>query len=322
MSRHWIFPYVVLVLGVLIASTSSILIRYAQYEAMPSLVIAAWRLGLAVLVLTPLAWARAGHELRHLTRRDTLAGMAAGVFLAVHFVAWTSSLAYTSVASSVALVTTNPLWVGLASWLLLRERLGWGTIGGIVLTMTGTILIVLSGIDRGASEQYANPLLGNILALVGAVMVASYFLIGRSLRRRLSLLAYIWLVYSSGAVILLLLIVAAQQAMLGFSLLAYACVLALAVGPQLLGHTSFNWALAHLSATFVALAILGEPIGSALLAWLLFQEGFGGLQLAGFVALLLGIYIAALDEQRKKAAPVSLPTSEAVSPVVPAGDPE
>lgn len=127
--------------------------------------------------------------------------------------------------------------------------------------------------------------------------MSGYFLIGRTLRQRLSLLAYIWLVYSAAAATLLVLIILTRQALLGYSYLAYGLALGLAIGPQLLGHTVFNWALRYLSATFIAITILGEPIGSALLALILFQEQFAPLQLVGFVLLLAGIYVATFNER-------------------------
>lgn len=288
-------PYVVLLAGVLVASTASIMIRFAQEAGAGSLGIAAGRLGLAALILTPLAWARAGAELRGLARRDLLLALGSGAFLAAHFASWISSLAYTSVASSAALVSTSPLWVGLASLLIFRERLGPAALAGILATLAGTALIGLS--DSAGSAQ-PDPTLGNALALLGAAAMTGYLLIGRDLRRRLSVLAYIYVVYSTAAAILAAWAVIAGQAPLGLPPYAYLLLLGLALGPQLLGHTAFNYALSTLSATFVAVAILGEPIGSALLALLIFGETFAPLQLAGFVLLLLGIYLASRAERR------------------------
>lgn len=292
MKRPLALPYLVLFAGVLIVSTSSVLIRYAQAAGVPSLSIAAWRLALAALILTPLAWARVGPELRALSRRDLGLAVASGAFLAVHFASWISSLAYTSVASSVALVSTNPLWVGLASLLVFRERLGWRTLAGIAATLAGTVLIGLA--DRTSAQP--NPALGNALALVGAATVSGYLLIGRDLRRRLSVLAYIYVVYSTAAVILVLWAVLARAPLFGYSPYVFLLLAGLAVGPQLLGHTSFNYALSALSATFIAVAILGEPVGSALLAFVFFDERFVPLQLAGFLLLMLGILVASLGE--------------------------
>lgn len=294
MNRDRLWLYTVLFIGVLIASTASILIRYAQGTGMSSLSIAAGRLGLAALMLTPLALHRSGQEIRHLSRRDVIFGAAAGVFLAIHFASWISSLEYTSVASSAALVSTNPLWVGLASLFLFRERLPWTILVGIALTLIGTIVI---GISDSSSSTQSNPLLGNTLALIGAMTASGYLLIGRDLRRRLSTMAYIWLVYTSAAVVLVIWALISGQQFLGFPPLAYLFVLGLALGPQLLGHTAFNYALSGLSATYVAVAILGEPIGSSLLAFLLFGETVAFLQFVGIALLLVGIVIASIAEQ-------------------------
>lgn len=304
MTRRSILPYLVLFAGVLIVSTAAILIRLSQAHGMSSLVIAAGRLGLAALLLTPIAWLRAGNELRQVHRRDALLAGGSGVFLAIHFATWISSLEYTSVASSVALVSTNPLWVGLASWLIYRERLTWAIATGIGLTITGSILIALSD---SVVSQHSNPLLGNTLALVGALTVTGYFLIGRDVRRRLSLLAYIWLVYTAAALVLLILVLLSGHAVLGYPPIVYLMVLGLAIGPQLLGHTAFNWALRYLSATFIAVAILGEPVGSAVLAMIYFGERFAPLQLAGFILLLIGIYVAAIHERAAAQKPEETP---------------
>ena len=294
MPRRSLLPYLVLASGVLIVSTASIMIRLAQAQGVSSLGIAAGRLGLAALILAPIALLRVGGEIRALRRADLALGLASGAFLALHFASWISSLEYTSVASSAALVSTNSLWVGLASLLIFRERLAWGTLVGIGLTLLGTLLIGLSD----SSSSFSNPLLGNGLALLGAVSSSAYLLIGRNLRGRLSLLAYIWLVYTTAAVVLLACAVLSGQQLLGHSPLAYLLLLGLAIGPQLLGHSSFNWALSSLSATFVAVSILGEPIGSAIMALVFFQEGFAPLQLLGFAVLLSGILVAAVGEHR------------------------
>jgi len=290
-------PYAALAFGVAVVSTASILIRYAQAEAVPSLTIAAVRLALAAVLLTPLVWARAAGELHALRRRDLILALLSGLALAVHFWSWIASLAYTSVASSTALVTTNPLWVGLASLLILGERPGRRTMGGIALTLAGGACIFASDSSAGSAGLQPDPVRGNLLALLGALAASSYLLIGRALRRRVGLLVYIWLAYGAAALVLMLVVGIAGYPLAGYSPIAYAAMIGLALGPQLLGHTAFNWALRHLSATFVAVSILGEPIGSALLALLIFGERFAPLQLAGFALLLAGIFLAARGEQ-------------------------
>jgi drug/metabolite transporter (DMT)-like permease len=296
-------PYVVLAGGVLTAASASIFIRLAQGLGVPSVTIAAGRLVIAAALLFPLVLLRAGPELRALTRSHWLLGIAAGLLLAGHFAAWISSLAYTSVASSAALVATNPLWVALASVLLFRERLAAATAGGIAITLIGTVLIAVSD---GSGAGGSSALLGNGLALLGALCGAGYFLIGRELRRSLSVLAYIWLAYTAAAVALVVLALAlgpGELAVFGRSVEAlgtfvpgWALIVALAIGPQLLGHTAFNWSLRYLSATFVTIALLGEPVGSAVLALIFFDEWFQPSQFVGFTLLLIGIAIAARGE--------------------------
>jgi drug/metabolite transporter (DMT)-like permease len=298
MAMPWItdkrWAYAALGLGVIIISSSSILTRYAQADGVSSLSIAAIRLALASIVLSPFAFARSSGEIRALSKRDLLLGIAAGGLLAAHFATWISSLAYTSVASSTALVTTNPIWIAAVSVVLFHERIRGGLIAAIGFALCGSVLIFLA--DGGSASAQPNAPLGNTLALIGSLAVSGYLLIGRALRRRLSLLAYVWLVYTSAAVALVVVALVAQEPLWGFSPAAWAFLLALALGPQLMGHTVFNWALKQVSATFIALAILGEPIGSAILALMLFDEGFSRLQIAGFVLLLGGIYLGARSE--------------------------
>ncbi len=274
-----------------VVSTASILIRYAQAEGVPSLAIAALRLSIAVALLTPLALPGLRRELPRLTRRDLVLAAASGAVLTVHFAAWITSLEYTSVASSAALVTTNPVWVGIASWLVLRERVGPAAVAGIVLGLAGSGLILASAPAEGSAASA--PLLGNALALLGALAASAYLLIGRGLRARLSLLSYVWIAYGIAAVLLLCTATLSGALAAPLSTAAVLLLLALAIGPQLIGHTGVNWAVRHAPATVVALAILGEPLGAALLAWLLFGESFGALQLAGFALLLCGIFLAA-----------------------------
>jgi drug/metabolite transporter (DMT)-like permease len=256
-------------------------------------------MALAALVLWPLVWGRHREEIQSLQRDEWVLGIAAGMFLALHFAAWITSLAYTSVASSTALVTTNPVWIALVSWLLFREKLAISLLLGIAAAISGSVLIFVSDADLAAKTAGSNALLGNALAVVGSVTVCGYLLLGRRLRRSVPLVPYIWLVYSSAAVTLMATAALNGAALTGFSGVAWACLVALALGPQLLGHSAFNWALKHVSATFIAITILGEPIGSALLAWLIFDEKFAPLQLAGFSMLLAGIYVASRGERSR-----------------------
>ncbi|HWA12507.1 MAG TPA: DMT family transporter [Burkholderiales bacterium] len=289
-------PFLVLGAGVAVVSFAAILIRFAHAEGASSLAIAAMRLAIAALVLAPLAWWRHGREIRALDRRALLLCMLSGGLLALHFWTWITSLEYTSIASSTALVTTNPIWVGLASALLLRERPRAAAIAGIALTLAGSLLIFTA--DAQSQGGGRAPMLGNLLALLGAIAASGYLLVGRAVRGGLSLVAYVWLAYATAAVLLLLAVAVTGTSLGGLSAQAWGFLLLLAVGPQLIGHTAFNWALRRLSATFVAVSILGEPVGSAILAIALFGERFTALQFAGFALLLGGIFVAAAGERR------------------------
>ncbi len=288
MNKPLVAPAVVLVVGILAVSSASVFIRYAQDEGAPSLVIAAGRLTIASLILAPLAWARHCNELRRLGLADWRWALASGVFLALHFATWITSLEYTTVASSVVLVSTSPLWVALAAWLFLRERLTGQVIAGLIVAVMGGIVVSLS--DSGQDAGSA-PLLGNALALAGALAVAGYWLIGRLLRARLSLVPYVAVVYGTAAIVLLMMAVLAHQSLAGYRPAVYGWFLLLALGPQLLGHSSFNWALAHLPAVFVAVATLGEPIGSTVLAYLFLGEAPTPWKLVGAALILIGIVL-------------------------------
>ncbi|HEY0737275.1 MAG TPA: DMT family transporter [Herpetosiphonaceae bacterium] len=303
------FPYLVLLTGVLIASTAAIMINQAITLGAHPLTISAGRVALAALILTPIAWGTKGAELRRIERRDWGLGFLAGAFLAVHFATWISSLAYTSVASSTALVTTNPVFVALISWLIFREKLSWGVWMGVLLTVCGSMLV---GFSDSAGGSGSNPLLGDLLALLGAMTVTGYFLIGRSVRNRLSLLPYIWLVYSSTGLVLLVWMALIGQTLFGLSPLVYLLLLGLAIGPQLLGHTAFNWAIKYLSATFVTVAILGEPIGATIIALFVLDQPLQPLQILGGAVLLVGIGVATLAERQRPAAAVEVAEVEAV----------
>jgi len=292
-------PFLILGTGVVVVSFAAILIRFAHAEGASSLTIAAVRLGLAAALLAPFAWLRHGREILRLGKREFALCVLSGAFLALHFWTWITSLEYTSIASSTALVTTNPLWVGLASALLLRERPRAAALTGIALTIAGSFLIFAADAGPADGGSGKAPLLGNSLALIGALSASGYLLVGRALRAKISLIAYVWLAYAIAAVLLIGGLIASGTSIAGLPAPAWGFMALLAIGPQLIGHTAFNWALRRLTATFVALSILGEPIGSALLAILLFGETFSALQLGGFVLLLGGIFVAARGEGRR-----------------------
>ena len=281
-------PYLVLALGVFSVSWGAILVRLA---AAPALWVGAFRLFAASLILTPFALSRSSVELRQMSRRDLGLIAASGIFLGVHFATWISSLSYTSVASSVALVSTTPLFVGLAARFLFGQRVSSQMFLGIALAALGAAII-----GWGDLRTSGEAIWGDSLALLGAVTVAAYFLIGRNLRRRISLLAYVTPTYWTATVVLGLALLLSGQPVLGYPVETYRMVLLLALGPQILGHSSFNWALGYLSPTFVTVMILGEPVGSTILAYLVLHERPSALKLLGGAVILIGIYLCSRAE--------------------------
>lgn len=310
-------PYIGLGLGLLAVSSASIFIRYAQIEGAPSLVIAAYRLTLATLVLLPLALLRHWPELRRLGAREWGWVAASGVFLGLHFGTWISSLEYTSVANSVVFVSTAPLFVALMAALFLKEKLTLGLWAGLGLALVGSGLVGVA--DVCAAEGGCPPLSaflqgsgfwGDMLALAGAVTVAAYILIGRRVRAGMSLIVYIFLTYGTAALTLVASVFLLRGSFTGFTLVEFSqsllagglgwgvCVVLLALVPQLIGHSAYNWALKYLPATFVSVTVLGEPIGSTALAYWLLGETPSPLKLAGGLFILFGIAVASWRESK------------------------
>jgi drug/metabolite transporter (DMT)-like permease len=278
---------IVLLIGIIAVSAASILIRNAQTTA-PSLVIACYRMSIASLVVVPFALWRHQNDLRKLQTTEWLLAAASGAFLALHFAAWVTSLEYTSVTSSVVLDATSPLWVAIGSWLLLRERLTRPVVCGLIVAVAGSFVIGLGDMMQAVRSV---SLLGNSLALVGALMVTGYWLIGRRVRGSLSLAPYVAIVYSMAAVVLLMMVGVARQPLTGYDTTTYVFLVLLALVPQLVGHSSFNWALARLPAVFVAVATLGEPIGATVLAYFFLGETPTTIRMLGAAMVLAGIAV-------------------------------
>ncbi len=283
------FLYPRIALGIVAVSFGAIFARLAG-EASP-FAIAAWRLTLAALVLAPLALFQ---RERTLSRRTLLWSVLSGVALALHFVLWISSLEYTTVASSVLFVSIHPVFVGLGSILFLRERLSRILLIGIVLAVVGGALIGFGDFRFGGSA-----LRGDLLALGGGLMAAVYFLIGRRIRGTVSLSEYVATSYGTAAGLVLLLCLATRTPVVGYAPGTYGYLVLIALVPQLIGHSTINWALKRLSASRVSVFVLGEPVGSTLLAMVFFHEFPGGLNLLGAAIILVGIYLSLRSEEEQ-----------------------
>jgi len=290
-----------ILIGVLAVSTASLFIRFAQAEA-SALAIAGFRMTLATLFLMPLVFVRCRPELGKLNWKIGWKVILSGLFLAIHFASWITSLQFTSVASSVVLVTTTPLWVAIFGSLLLKEKLSKQIVIGLAVALTGSVLVGLSGElpawlagESGLKVSFASSgtnMTGNLLALIGAWTAAGYMLIGRSVRPQLSLPVYTFLVYGTSAVILLFTIAFNKIPLTGFTPAVYFWLLLLAVVPQLIGHSAFNWALRYVPASLVSIALLGEPIGSTILAMIFLRENPVVFEVIGGIFILTGIYLS------------------------------
>ena len=297
-----------LLTAILAVSTASVFIRFAQRDA-PSIVIAALRLTFATLMLAPIAITRHREELKSLTSRNLTLGLISGLFLALHFGTWISSLEYTSVASSVVFVSTGPLWVALLSPMLLNERLMRAAIIGLVLAFLGGTIVGLSDactwnnglqcpdLDR---LMQGRAMWGNFLALVGAWAVSGYLILGRKLRAQMSLIPYIFVVYGMAAIGLVAAMFISGESPLGHPVQAYSWIFLLAAFPQLIGHSTYNWALRYIPASLVAITTLIEPMGSAILAYFILRETPTRGVLLGGALILIGIYLASRPNAESK----------------------
>lgn len=277
-----------LCIGIFAISTASIFIKLCEA---PALIIATYRMMLASLMLMPFAYYK--KTWREWEKNDRRWFLLSGLFLSLHFAFWIASLKYTSVASSVVLVTTHPIFVGIGSWLFLKEQVGMKLVLGIALSILGSGLI-----GYGDMIWSKEALMGDGLALLGAIAASGYLLVGRKMRKDQELFSYIFPVYSTAGLILILLSLIFQKSFWGYSPSTYFYLFLLALIPQLIGHTTFNWALKYLPASIVAITILGEPVGSTILAYFILNEELTVWKILGGISIFAGILFA-LEKRNK-----------------------
>ncbi|MDP6605615.1 MAG: DMT family transporter [Dehalococcoidia bacterium] len=277
-ARHWL----VLAVGVVAVSWAAPLIRLAEA---PAMVVAALRLSIAAPPVLGAALLRRRGELRGLTAADVAILALAGLALAGHFAFWVASVQRTSVVTSVVLVTTQPLFVSLGGWFFLGERPARAIFVAIAIALAGALL--LAGADLGDGGSLS----GDLFAVIGAALASVYLVAGRRVRASLSNLSYVAVVNTIAALVLLVALLLSGDVVRGLPRDAYLYIVLLALVPQLIGHSSFTWALGSLPAVLVAVAILGEPVGATLIAATLLDEVPTLLEWVGSAVVLLGVYV-------------------------------
>lgn len=294
--------YAVIVVAIVATSSAAILIRLALDEDMPPLLIACARLLIATVALTPIVLRRHRGTFAGLTRNELTLITLAGLCLAVHFSAWVASLQYTTVLVSVVIVSTGPIWVAILEVIFLHIRLSRLVVLGLLVALLGGIVIgfpLQGAFDAAQSTESLNATItGALLALVGALTVSVYMLIGRKLRAKLHVIPYVWLVYGVASVGALLAIAITSTPISGFRPQGYLVLLAMGLVPQLLGHSSLNYLLEYFPAAMVSMFSQLEPIGSAILALMLFRELPPGKQIVGSAIIIIGVILASRGEIR------------------------
>lgn len=291
--------YWVLLFGLATFSFSPILVRLAA-EA-PGMAIATWRTLIAAAVLAPFALARSRSEMAAFDRRDVLLIGTAGVVLGLHFVTWIESLYHTTVASASVLVTTSPIFLAILGYVFLRERLSLPVTLSIGLAVAGAAMLGLG--DAGDAATAGAPLLGNTLALSSSLVFSVYLLFGRVVRRKTSWLAYVFPLYCVTAVTVFLAALVLGTPLGGYSVKFYLLCAAMALGPQVLGHGSFNYAVRYVPAAILGLISLVEPVGASIMAYFLFGELPTPLSISGMLVVLGAVSFAIVFRSWRRAEP-------------------
>jgi drug/metabolite transporter (DMT)-like permease len=278
-----ISPNLGVFLAVVAVSSASVLIKMSAQNS--ALTVISYRLGITLMILIPFGIVLNWRELRGISKQGLLYAFASGTFLALHFISWTYSLYYTTVASSAVLVATQPIFVMFGSGIFLKEWVGWKKGLCAVVAVAGTAFIGFQDFQVSGQAFY-----GDMLALAGAIFVAGYWLIGRHLREQLSLLPYVIFVYGICELeVLLAALFTGSDMRIGSANQIWILIL-LAVIPTIFGHTVLNWSLKYVKTPVVAVSLLGEPVGASILALFILKETPTPGQLFGGIIILLGIY--------------------------------
>jgi len=287
--------FLVLLISVIAVSFASIFIKLCP--EVPSITISFYRMAVSGIIISFFAFGSL-KEIKNYGKNLLFLNILSGIALSLHFILWISSLKFTSVASSVALVTTDPIFVGIFSYLFLKEKVSKNLIIGIFLSVLGSFILAFG--DKPTIElvkEGKNPVLGDILALLGAIMASLYILLGSRVRKEASLITYNFITYNSSFIFLLVVVFLTNTPLIGFNKISYLYLLLLGIVPQLIGHSGFNWALKYVKTVIVAITILGEPIGATILAFLIFNEGLKPSQIFGMSLIFSAILISSIPKK-------------------------
>src|SRR5690625_39693 len=291
-------PYIGIGVAVIAISTSAILVKLI--EDAPAGIIAFYRLFLAVILMAPIVLFKYKSELKAISKKDWIFAAISGVFLSLHFILWFESLDYTSVASSVVLVSLQPLFAFIGTYIFFGERFSIAAIISMFITLLGSFII-----GWGDLQVSGLALLGDILALLGAVTVTVYFLLGQKLRRSLSLVTYTFIVYSSSSLTLLIYNSVLGNNFVHFSTSTWGWFLALAIIPTFFGHSLLNWALKWVSTSTISMAVVFEPIGASILAYIILKEHVTWSQWLGGTIVIFGLFLFIVSTTRKPKVTIS-----------------
>lgn len=294
MEKTTIHPYIPIFIGVIAVSLSAIFVKLANADAG---VIAFYRMLFSVLIMAPIFFWKYTNEIKRLSKRDWIFSGIAGVFLAFHFILWFESLNYTSVASSTVLVTLQPLFAFAGTYFFFKERLSIKTILSGIIAIGGAVLI-----SWGDFQISGTALFGDILALIACALVTAYLLFGQDVRQRLSLVTYTFVVYGISTVTLFFYVLLKGESFGPYPANDWFWFVMLAIVPNLLGHTLFNWSLKYVSTNVISIAILFEPVGAAILAFYIFNEYLISTQIIGGLIVIVGILLFVVDIKRLKRA--------------------
>ncbi len=287
-------PYIALFISIVSVSFAAILIKLSSMGEYP-LTIAFYRLLFTTILILPFVvfFKKTRDEIKKLPRKTFLIMIGIGFILAAHFAFWITSLSFTSVASSVILVTAHPILVGPVSHFFFKEKLSIINSVGIIISVLGVIILVTGNIQPGV--ETIDTLEGNILAILGGIMAGLYILGGRKIRKTVSVTSYAFIVYSISAIVLLFLCIVFNSRLINISLTDLEIFIAMAIVAGLLGHTLYNWSLKHVRASVASVALLGEPLGSTIWAILIpsIAQIPSNYTIFGGGIILLGIYLTA-----------------------------